>query len=126
MVTKEEYPALLETLIGELRRGALGLAVLSQLEQAQYGYSLKQQLAARGMDIQEGTLYPLLRRLEAQGLLASEWRVVDETRPRRYYKLSAQGAQALGDLKKEWQALSAALDGLLQSHGEKKRATRHH
>jgi len=113
MVTKEEYPALLETLIGELRRGALGLAVLSQLAKAEYGYSLKQQLAARGMDIQEGTLYPLLRRLEAQGLLVSEWRVVDETRPRRYYKLSPQGAQALADLTKEWQALNVALNGLL-------------
>jgi len=113
MVTKEEYPTLLEGLIGELRRGALGLAVLSQLGQPEYGYSLKQQLAAQGMDIPEGTLYPLLRRLEAQGLLESEWRVVDEARPRRYYHISPQGRQALGDLTKEWQALSQALGGLL-------------
>src|SRR5690606_9973033 len=117
MVTKEEYPALLETLIGELRRGALGLAVLSQLGQPEYDYSLKQQLAARGMDIPEGTLYPLLRRLEAQGLLESEWRVVDEARPRRYYTISPQGRQALGDLTNEWQAISQALAGLL--HGDK-------
>lgn len=118
MVTKEEYPSLLETLIGELRRGALGLAVLSQLAQPQYGYSLKQQLGAQGMDIPEGTLYPLLRRLEAQGLLESEWRVVDEARPRRYYRISPQGKQALADLTHEWQAMSAALAGLL--NGEKK------
>jgi DNA-binding PadR family transcriptional regulator len=119
MVTKEEYPALLETLIGELRRGALGLAVLSQLGQPEYGYSLKQQLAAKGMDIPEGTLYPLLRRLEAQGLLESEWRVADETRPRRYYRISAQGQQALGDLAKEWQAISKSLNALLKSGGNK-------
>jgi DNA-binding PadR family transcriptional regulator len=119
MVTKEEYPSLLENLIGELRRGALALAVLSQLSKAEYGYSLKQQLAEKGMDIHEGTLYPLLRRLEAQGLLASEWRVVEETRPRRYYKLSAQGAQALQDLKQEWNQISKSLSGLLKTTGGK-------
>ncbi|HRN50697.1 MAG TPA: PadR family transcriptional regulator [Anaerolineales bacterium] len=118
MVAKEEYPALLEGLVAELRRGSLGLAVLSQLSQPQYGYSLKQQLAAQGMDIPEGTLYPLLRRLEAQGLLESEWRVVDEARPRRYYRISPRGQQALADLTHEWQAISQALAGLL--HGDKK------
>lgn len=114
MVTKEEYPNLLENLVGELRRGALTLAVLSQLSKAEYGYSLKQQLAARGLEINEGTLYPLLRRLEGQGLLASEWRVVDETRPRRYYKLSPQGTQALKDLEQEWKLISKSLSGLLK------------
>jgi PadR family transcriptional regulator PadR len=113
MVTKEEYPSLLENLVGELRRGALTLAVLSQLAKAEYGYSLKQQLATQGMEIHEGTLYPLLRRLEAQGLLVSEWRVVDETRPRRYYRISPQGAQALEDLKTEWQSITQALGALL-------------
>lgn len=118
MVTKEEYPALLENLSLELRRGALVLAVLSQLHAKQYGYSLKQQLASQALEIPEGTLYPLLRRLEAQGLLDSEWELADEARPRRYYQLSAQGQQALVDLTQEWQALSVALSGLLQ-RGEK-------
>jgi PadR family transcriptional regulator PadR len=119
MVTNEEYPNLLENLVAELRRGALVLAVLSQLSEHEYGYSLKQQLAAKGMDIHEGTLYPLLRRLEGQGLLVSEWRVIDETRPRRYYRISEQGTQALQDLKQEWQAISKALNALLKSGGTK-------
>ena len=70
----------------ELRRGVLVLAVLSQLRTAQYGYSLRQALAGAGMPIEEGTLYPLLRRLESQGLLVSEWRIEDGP-PRRYYTL---------------------------------------
>src|SRR5215470_10280362 len=73
----------------ELRRGVLVLAVLSQLRTAQYGYSLRQALADKGMPIEEGTLYPLLRRLEDQELLASEWRI-EEGPPRRYYKLNAK------------------------------------
>ena len=119
MVTKEEYPSLLENLGLELRRGALVIAVLSQLGRKQYGYSLKQQLATQGLDIPEGTLYPLLRRLEGQGLLDSEWELADEARPRRYYTINEQGQQALRDLTKEWQAISKALNGLLKS-GEKK------
>ena len=59
----------------ELRRGVIVLAALSQLRSAQYGYSLRQALSERGMEIDEGTLYPLLRRLESQGLLTSEWRI---------------------------------------------------
>lgn len=119
MVTKEEYPVLLENLGLELRRGALVIAVLSQLTLRQYGYSLKQQLGARGLEIPEGTLYPLLRRLEGQGLLDSEWELADEARPRRYYKISEQGQQALRDLTKEWQAISKALNGLIKSGGTK-------
>lgn len=119
MVTQEEYPALLENLGLELRRGALILAVLSQLGRRQYGYSLKQQLAAKGLEIPEGTLYPLLRRLEGQGLLDSEWELADEARPRRYYKLSAQGQQVLKELGKEWQDISKALKGMLTKSGGK-------
>lgn len=100
------------TLDTELRRGALVLAVLSQLRSPQYGYSLRQALAHRGMPIEEGTLYPLLRRLEDQGLLASEWRI-EEGPPRRYYKLNAAGARALADLTANWRALVATLNGLL-------------
>ncbi len=66
-----------------------------------------------GMEINEGTLYPLLRRLEDQGLLASEWRVIDEARPRRYYKTNQLGERALIDLKAEWKQLSDSIDALL-------------
>jgi PadR family transcriptional regulator len=96
----------------ELRRGAVVLAVLSQLRTAQYGYSLRQALAQRGMPIEEGTLYPLLRRLEEHGLLASDWRVKDGP-PRRYYKLNAKGIRLLADLTANWHALVATMNRLL-------------
>lgn len=97
----------------ELRRGALVLAVLAQLGEEQYGYSLKKSLAAGGLDIEEGTLYPLLRRLESQGLLKSRWRVED-ARPRRYYKISPHGEKVLRELREEWHELSRALGRLLR------------
>jgi DNA-binding PadR family transcriptional regulator len=100
----------------ELRRGLLGLAVLSQLRELQYGYSLRQALAERGMPIEEGTLYPLLRRLEAQGLLTSEWRAHDGP-PRRYYRLSNAGETALAQLAVSWVALAATMDSLLKEEG---------
>jgi PadR family transcriptional regulator, regulatory protein PadR len=105
----EDSAAKLDT---ELRRGAVVLAVLSQLRTAQYGYSLRQALAQRGMPIEEGTLYPLLRRLEEQGILASEWRIQDGP-PRRYYKLNARGTRMLADLTANWQALVATMNQFL-------------
>lgn len=96
----------------ELRRGALVLAVLTQLHREEYGYSLKKLLAEKGLDIDEGTLYPLLRRLEAQGLLKSAWRIED-ARPRRYYRLSAQGERLERELVAEWRALTKAIGNLL-------------
>jgi DNA-binding PadR family transcriptional regulator len=96
----------------ELRRGVLVLAVLSQLHEPLYGYSLRQALANQGMSIEEGTLYPLLRRLEGQGLLESEWRIEDGP-PRRYYKLSPAGERLYGDLTVSWRALVETLDRLL-------------
>lgn len=102
-----------ENLASELRRGVLVLAVLAQLHTAQYGYSLKQRLAEAGLDIPEGTLYPLLRRLEGQGLLLSEWQVTDDTRPRRYYRLNEQGEAVLRQLHAEWAKLAQAIDRLL-------------
>lgn len=98
---------------GELRRGALVLAVLSQLREVQYGYSLRAALARRGMAIEEGTLYPLLRRLEAQGVLASEWRIEDGP-PRRYYRLNDAGEALLADLTGTWNALVHTMSGLLE------------
>ena len=97
----------------ELRRGALVLAVLSQLRETQYGYSLRQALAARGMPIEEGTLYPLLRRLEGQGLLDSEWRIEDGP-PRRYYHMNSSGEALLVDLTATWNALVGTMAGLLE------------
>jgi PadR family transcriptional regulator, regulatory protein PadR len=96
----------------ELRRGAVVLAVLSQLRAAQYGYSLRQALAERGMPIEEGTLYPLMRRLEGQGLLISDWRIEDGP-PRRYYKLSPRGARLYAELTDNWHSLVATMDKLL-------------
>lgn len=92
----------------ELRRGVLVLAVLRRLHDEEYGYSLKKALAVRGLDIDEGTLYPLLRRLEAQGLLTSDWRV-DSGRPRRYYRTSAAGRAAEVALAERWRLIVAAM-----------------
>jgi len=91
-----------QNILFELRRGVLTIAVLSQLDHEQYGYSLLKGLSDQGLNIDQGTLYPLLRRLETQGLLQSDWRIVDETRPRRYYVISPQGQDALILLKQEW------------------------
>jgi PadR family transcriptional regulator PadR len=96
----------------ELRRGAVVLAVLSQLRTAQYGYSLRQALAQRGMPIEEGTLYPLLRRLEEQGLLASDWRISDGP-PRRYYTLNPNGTKIFAALTANWHALVETMNRLL-------------
>jgi PadR family transcriptional regulator, regulatory protein PadR len=85
----------------ELRRGVVVLAVLSQMDEAQYGYSLIQRLAERGLEVEEGTLYPLLRRLEKQGLLESEWDV-SESRPRKYYRISPHGRKVLDTLTADW------------------------
>ena len=98
----------------DLRKGVLVLAVLSQLRRAEYGYSLRQALAARDMPIEEGTLYPLLRRLEGQGLLTSEWRIEDGP-PRRYYVLSPEGLRLFKDLTVSWRGLTAVVERLLEN-----------
>ena len=98
MADTEEH---VEQLRQELRRGIVVLAVLSLMDSATYGYSLIQRLGALGLEIEEGTLYPLLRRLEKQGLLQSEWDT-SESRPRKYYRISADGQAVLTTLKAEW------------------------
>lgn len=102
----------IEKLTLELRRGVIVLACLSQLDEPSYGYELQQRLAARGMEIEQGTLYPLLRRLEEQGLLGEEW-IVESSRPRKYYRLTDAGMQARAGLKEQWDDMSAVLDALL-------------
>lgn len=101
-----------ENLRLELRRGCLTLAVLAQLRQEHYGYTLRKDLAERGLAIDESTLYPLLRRLETQGLLVSQWRE-EEKRNKRFYHLSPEGEQLLGQLLQEWQAINASIDRIL-------------
>jgi PadR family transcriptional regulator PadR len=96
----------------ELRRGVVVLATLSQLRAPRYGYELRQALAERGMPIEEGTLYPLLRRLEGQGLLSSEWRV-DEGPPRRFYVVSAEGRKLYRKLASSWRGLNQTMARLL-------------
>jgi len=96
----------------ELRRGAIVIATLSQLGEPLYGYSLRERLAEQGLEVKEGTLYPLLRRLENQGILESDWEV-GEGRPRRYYRLSGRGTQVLAELEAEWEDLVATIGRLL-------------
>lgn len=103
---------ILDTLRQELRRGSLILAVLAQLREERYGYSLRQALQVVGVEIDEGALYPMLRRLETQGLLASEWREEDK-RKKRFYQLSDEGRRVLARLADEWRAINAALEPLL-------------
>lgn len=96
----------------ELRRGLIVLAVLSQLAEEQYGYSLLKLLSDQGLDVDQGTLYPLLRRLEAQGLLQSVWKL-EEARPRRYYVISQTGKDLLPRLKEEWDKIVAMMSRML-------------
>ena len=107
-------PEVLENLRLELRRGCLILAVLAELRTERYGYTLRKALSDRGVEIDEGTLYPLLRRLESQGLLVSEWREEDK-RNKRFYQLSKEGKSVLKQLTSEWNAISESLDKLLNS-----------
>jgi PadR family transcriptional regulator PadR len=97
----------------ELRRGALGLAVLAALREERYGYTLRQMLEVAGLKIDEGALYPLLRRLESQGLLTSEWRE-EGKRNKRFYRLSAEGGGVLDQLLAEWNAMTASIVRLSQ------------
>ena len=97
----------------ELRRGAIVLAVLSQLKAEHYGYSLKRVLQDKGLAVDEGTLYPMMRRLEAQGLLSSEWRIEDG-RPRRYYRLSLAGESVLAGLSRDWDELTTVMNEVLR------------
>ncbi|UWZ84749.1 PadR family transcriptional regulator [Occallatibacter riparius] len=104
--------SLFENLRLELRRGCLTLAVLAQLRKEHYGYTLRKTLAERGLAIDESTLYPLLRRLESQGLLVSEWREEDK-RNKRFYRLSAEGERMLGMLLAEWNAINTSVENIL-------------
>lgn len=98
-----------ENIALEMRRGVIVLAVLNLLHTEQYGYSVLKLLSENGFDVDQGTLYPLLRRLETQGLLESSWRV-EEARPRRYYVISTLGRKVLPQLQQEWETIVSALE----------------
>jgi PadR family transcriptional regulator, regulatory protein PadR len=102
-----------ESLRLELRRGCLVVAVLAQLRGEHYGYTLRKALADEGLAIEESTLYPLLRRLETQGLLKSEWRE-EEKRNKRFYRLSRQGETILAQLLEEWNGMNESLHKILK------------
>ena len=101
-----------DNLIQELKRGLVSLAVLNLLREEQYGYSVLKQLSDLGLEIDQGSLYPLLRRLEAQNLLESRWRI-EESRPRRYYVTSEQGLAALPRLREEWNRMVALMQPIV-------------
>jgi len=104
---------LFEALRLELRRGSLILAVLGHLRREHYGYTLRKALAEAGVEIDEGALYPMLRRLETQGLLTSEWRE-EEKRNKRFYRLSPEGRAVLARLVEEWAQLNASISDILK------------
>jgi PadR family transcriptional regulator PadR len=103
---------LLQNTMLELRRGVIVMAVLNQLGEEQYGYSLLKLLADQGLELDQGTLYPLLRRLEGQGLLRSVWKL-EEARPRRYYVISETGREMLTRLKEEWTKIVSMMEKML-------------
>lgn len=111
--TMNDDQLLLEGLVLELRRGLLILSVLSQLKDKEYGYSLIQKLQEKQFVIEAGTLYPLLRRLEKQGLLESTWDLVDN-RQRRYYQISKAGEILYNQLKEEYKTLNSSMMALLE------------
>jgi PadR family transcriptional regulator, regulatory protein PadR len=102
-----------ESLRLELRRGCLIVAVLAQLREEHYGYTLRKALADEGLAIEESTLYPLLRRLETQRLLKSEWREEDK-RNKRFYRLSREGEAILAQLLAEWNGINESLHKILK------------
>jgi DNA-binding PadR family transcriptional regulator len=109
MSTNEMY----DNTLNELRRGMIVLAVLSQLNEEQYGYSLLKLLSEQGLELDQGTLYPLLRRLESQGLLSSDWNT-EGSRPRRYYVISPEGQELLPRLKEEWNKIVSMMERMLK------------
>jgi len=109
----DKNDALIQSQYQEIRRGSVVIAVLSLLREPQYGYALLERLGEAGIEVEANTLYPLLRRLEKQGLLIAEW-TTDEARPRKYYRASESGTQALAMLAGEWQRLSESLKTLLE------------
>jgi len=102
----------IETFRQELRRGCLALAALAELRAEQYGYTLRQSLKRRGLSVEQGTLYPLLKRLETQGFLISEWRQ-EGGRQKRFYRLSPAGLRLLELLQREWREIGRTINAIV-------------
>ena len=107
-----DMESIVQNIQQEMKRGTLVLAVLTQVDQPQYGYSLIEALTKKGMAVEQNTLYPLMRRLEKQGLLESVWQL-EENRPRRYYKISELGLNVREALMKEWKLLDQTMSKLI-------------
>ncbi len=103
----------LDRILQETRKGNLTIAVMARLSESHYGYSLQKDLSDAGLEISQDSLYPLLRRLEDQGVLESQWKV-DESRPRRYYQLSELGREIYGELVGQWMELTQIIRRITQ------------
>jgi len=113
VVTMNDKEKIINNLVGELKRGTLVLSVLLNTKEATYGYSLVQKLQTLGVDIEQNTLYPLLRRLEKQELLTSSWNTT-ESRPRKYYQISSMGKEVLSDLTSHWYETNKIINTMLE------------
>ena len=109
----EDIQSVVRGMNQELRRGAIMLCVLSQLKSPRYGYALVESLEQSGVTIEAGTLYPLLRRLEKQGVLISEWETTGP-KPRKYYLMSETGKQVFGMLCKDWADMQSTINTMIQ------------
>lgn len=107
-----EEKDLLSSLVLELRRGTLVLSVLCQLGEEKYGYALVQSMEEKGVSIDPNTLYPLLRRLEGQGLLESRWET-GGSKPRKYYQRTPMGTRVYQELREDWRNLTASMAAML-------------
>ncbi|MFP4549222.1 MAG: PadR family transcriptional regulator [Spirochaetales bacterium] len=114
---EEDQHNLTDNLTQELKRGTLVLTVLLTSDRPQYGYSLVEELANRGVAVEQNTLYPLLRRLESQGLLESTWDT-SSSRPRKYYVISEAGRTTRRSLLGEWRALNKALESIAKEQDQ--------
>ncbi len=114
----EELNTIVTNMEQELRRGTVTLCVLSRLNSPKYGYALVEELSVAGMSIEPGTLYPLLRRLESQGLLKSEWET-SGPKPRKYYERSEAGTKIYKMLCGQWDDLAQSIDKLIHEEGMK-------
>ncbi|MCL2421194.1 MAG: PadR family transcriptional regulator [Defluviitaleaceae bacterium] len=111
ILKKEE---LVSSFLQEMRRGTIILCVLAKLRQSAYGYNLIGGLSETGIPIEANTLYPLLRRLESQGLLESTWNTTDGAKPRKYYATTDLGKEVLSELKKHWQQAVQNMNNILE------------
>ena len=101
----EKMEGLIRKNIQELRRGGIVIAVLGMLPEKKYGYQLLREMDEAGFSISSDTLYPLLRRLEEQETIDSEW-IIDSSRPRKYYSINDNGRYLLQELEKEWENIN--------------------